>query len=75
MNATLSSLKVYEDGIRKTLGETLSESELSRLLDHNDFSVLDGKTLTEKQITDLEQYRDALYEANRAIDEFLPNVH
>jgi hypothetical protein len=47
MNVTLSSLKVYEDGIMKTLGETLSKSELSKLFDYNDFSVLDGKTLTE----------------------------
>lgn len=72
--ANLNKVAIYEKSVRDVLAEDFSAKELDALLNQQDYSVLNGKELSEKQITALEDYRQALYEANAALAEFYTNI-
>lgn len=71
--ASMKKVDAYAEGIRKTFAETFSDSEIDAIF-KGDMSVLEGKSLTEDQISMLEDYSDALYEMNEDLKDIRETV-
>lgn len=69
----IEKVKAYQEGLTEVFGLSLNENELAKLKE-GDFSVLNGKALTEGQVEALKNYRDALYESNEALEEFYKRI-
>ena len=62
----LSKFETYKTGITETLGKTFNEEEIARLM-QGDGSVLEGKYMSEEQLSQLESYRDGLIELEETL--------
>lgn len=68
VEANLTKIKAYQEGIKEVFKDVLTEDQMNSLL-QGDFSVLDGLNLTSNQVEALESWRDALYDANNTLYE------
>lgn len=73
LEENIKKVDTYADGIKKIFESVLTPEQIEQLL-AGDFSVLEGISLTDKQISQLEDYRDSLYDTQDAIDEFYGSV-
>lgn len=71
----LGKIKAYETGIYDIFKQSkLTDSDVEALIG-GDMSVLDGKQLTEAQVSALTEYQEALWEANEELNNMGDTVH
>ena len=73
IDLNLKNSDEYVKGIKKILGETIPENDLNQILNGN-FDLLANYSLSDSQISAVEEYIDALYDTNGNLDTLYESV-